>query len=126
MIAVDVNLRIVEHWRRTDDRRDRAGIVEAGVRQSAEFTDHRKVIVEAVAGPRLTLGKPWGEAVIVAMGVLSFLLTPEYLRRANGFSWAPILEVAVLFVGIFICMVPALELLRKHGLGPIFDPRFVS
>jgi Na+/H+ antiporter NhaD/arsenite permease-like protein len=37
------------------------------------------------------------------------------LRKSNEFSWDAILEVAVLFVGIFITMVPALALLESDG-----------
>src|SRR5262249_41640492 len=41
--------------------------------------------------------------------------TPAKLRELNGFTWDPILEVAVLFAGIFVTMVPALELVETHG-----------
>ena len=34
------------------------------------------------------------------------------VRAANGFTWAPILEVAKLFIAIFICMIPALKILQ--------------
>ena len=34
------------------------------------------------------------------------------LRAANGFTWGPILEVGKLFIGIFICMIPALKILQ--------------
>ena len=65
------------------------------------------------------LPSPWsdvgGGAVMVLMGVLSLLLTPAGLRLANSFTWAPIAEVAILFAGIFVTMVPALELLGRHG-----------
>jgi Na+/H+ antiporter NhaD/arsenite permease-like protein len=65
------------------------------------------------------LPDPWGELsgaiVMVVMAGLSLQLTGRGLREANHFSWGPILEVAILFAGIFITMVPALELLGKHG-----------
>ena len=50
----------------------------------------------------------------VAAG-LSLLVSPKYLHAENRFAWGPIVEVAVLFVGIFVTMVPALALLRDHG-----------
>jgi Na+/H+ antiporter NhaD/arsenite permease-like protein len=56
-----------------------------------------------------------GGALMVAMGALSWWLTPRRLREANGFTWEPIAEVAILFAGIFVTMVPALELLSAHG-----------
>src|SRR5438128_7259231 len=52
---------------------------------------------------------------MLAMALLSLWRTPRRLREANGFSWGPILEVAILFLGIFITMVPALEILGAHG-----------
>ena len=46
---------------------------------------------------------------------LSLLLGSREVRRKNGFAYGAILEVAALFVGIFICMQPALALLNTHG-----------
>jgi Na+/H+ antiporter NhaD/arsenite permease-like protein len=65
--------------------------------------------------PDLNVRWPWPEAVIGLMALLSLLLTPKTMRQANAFAWGPILEVAILFAGIFVTMVPALELLRAHG-----------
>jgi Na+/H+ antiporter NhaD/arsenite permease-like protein len=56
-----------------------------------------------------------GAAIMVAMGLLSLWLTPGLLRKANGFTWEPLSEVAILFAGIFVTMVPALALLSRHG-----------
>jgi len=65
------------------------------------------------------LGRPFSfpgsELVLAGIAVLSLLLTPRPLRSANAFRWDPILEVAVLFAGIFVTMVPALALLQIHG-----------
>ena len=69
---------------------------------------------EMVAGA-YALQKPWPEAIMVAMGLLSWFLTPAAARQANDFRWHPILEVAVLFLGIFTTMTPALVLLQVHG-----------
>ena len=49
------------------------------------------------------------------MAVLSWLWTPRALRKENGFSWTPIVEVAVVFAGIFATMVPALQILNARG-----------
>ncbi len=58
---------------------------------------------------------PWREAVIVALVGLSWWSTPRGVRRANGFTTYPIVEVAAIFLGIFLTMIPALELLRARG-----------
>ncbi len=55
------------------------------------------------------------EALQIVLALLSLLLTPRTTRVANQFAWGPIVEVAVLFVGIFVAMLPALFLLREHG-----------
>jgi Na+/H+ antiporter NhaD/arsenite permease-like protein len=61
------------------------------------------------------LHAPWREIAIVALAALSLRLTPRDIRRANAFTAYPIVEVAVLFFGIFLTMIPALELLRLRG-----------
>jgi len=68
-------------------------------------------VVAAVA----FLRAPVREAVMIALAALSLWRTPEAIRRANGFTSYPIAEVAVLFFGIFLTMIPALELLRGRG-----------
>jgi Na+/H+ antiporter NhaD/arsenite permease-like protein len=62
-----------------------------------------------------TGGEDLGTILMIAMGLLSLLLTPSELRIANGFTWGPMVEVGILFAGIFVTMVPALELLGTHG-----------
>jgi Na+/H+ antiporter NhaD/arsenite permease-like protein len=61
------------------------------------------------------LREPAREVVIVALALLSLWRTPAAIRRANGFTASPMIEVAVLFFGIFLTMMPALELLRLRG-----------
>jgi Na+/H+ antiporter NhaD/arsenite permease-like protein len=61
------------------------------------------------------LHEPWREAVIIVSAALSLWRTPQGIRRANGFTAGPMVEVAVLFLGIFLTMIPALELLRLRG-----------
>ncbi len=61
---------------------------------------------------------PWlylREAVQLALVALSLLLGSSHDRVANGFSYGAIIEVACLFLGIFICMQPALEILKVRG-----------
>ena len=57
------------------------------------------------------------EAFILLMAYLSLQFTPKLLRTSNNFTWHPIEEVAYLFLGIFVTMVPALlylEVNAKH------------
>ncbi len=54
---------------------------------------------------------------IVCMGLLSLKFTRKETREGNEFSWFPILEVAYLFAGIFMTIIPALAILQagEHG-----------
>jgi Na+/H+ antiporter NhaD/arsenite permease-like protein len=52
------------------------------------------------------------DAVLLAMLAASWRATPAAVRAANEFSWAPIKEVAILFAGIFVTIIPALAMLR--------------
>jgi Na+/H+ antiporter NhaD/arsenite permease-like protein len=58
---------------------------------------------------------PWREIAMMVLAVVSMIRTQKELRAANHFSFQPILEVAAVFAGIFITMVPALDLLRARG-----------
>ena len=55
------------------------------------------------------------EAAIVLAAYLSLLFTPRLLRVSNNFTWHPIQEVAYLFLGIFITMVPCLIYLELNA-----------
>jgi Na+/H+ antiporter NhaD/arsenite permease-like protein len=91
-------------------RRDRARVEPLRVRGAANVVGLVGIVL-AVA----LLHAPFREAVIVLLAALSLRLTPREIRRANRFTAAPMVEVAVLFFGIFLTMIPALELLHVHG-----------
>lgn len=55
------------------------------------------------------------EAAILLMAYLSIILTPRLTRVSNSFTWEPIKEVAYLFLGIFITMVPCLIYLEQNA-----------
>jgi len=55
------------------------------------------------------------EAVQFGLVLLSLVLGSSKVRRDNDFNYGPILEVAVLFLGIFLCMQPPLEILHVRG-----------
>ena len=61
------------------------------------------------------LHAPWREALILVLAGLSLWQTPRAVHRENAFSAGPMIEVAVLFFGIFLTMIPALDLLRARG-----------
>lgn len=57
------------------------------------------------------------DLTFLACAVVSMLVTPKAVREKNQFSWDPILEVAKLFAGIFVCMVPVLAMLKAGHEG---------
>ena len=57
------------------------------------------------------------DGFLIAMGIGSLIATPRELREENQFSWFPIIEVAYLFIGIFITMIPCLLLLKAGPNG---------
>lgn len=61
---------------------------------------------------------PWlylRECVLLALVAASLALGKPSVREANRFNYGAIIEVAALFVGIFICMQPALQILDVKG-----------
>jgi len=68
-------------------------------------------VVAAVA----LLHAPVREIAILGLAAISLWQTPRQIRRANQFTAYPMVEVAALFFGIFLTMIPALELLHLRG-----------
>ena len=55
--------------------------------------------------------------LLLAITVVSIIITKREIRISNGFNWEPILEVAKLFSTIFITMVPAIAMLKSGPDG---------
>jgi Na+/H+ antiporter NhaD/arsenite permease-like protein len=70
---------------------------------------------EVLMGTGLVVFPFLRELLMLALAGLSLLLTPRQIRADNQFNYHAILEVAVLFIGIFICMQAPLEILRASG-----------
>jgi Na+/H+ antiporter NhaD/arsenite permease-like protein len=54
-------------------------------------------------------------AGMALFAALSWITTPREVRDGNRFSWAPMVEVAAIFLGVFITMIPALSYLEQRG-----------
>jgi Na+/H+ antiporter NhaD/arsenite permease-like protein len=59
------------------------------------------------------------DGLLIVMGILSMATTSITVREDNQFTWAPILEVAYLFIGIFITMIPCLLILKAGDKGAL-------
>src|SRR5262249_51241493 len=64
-----------------------------------------------ILGTAIELQNVLRDAFLIIVVALSLWLTPAEYRAANGFTWEPMREVAKLFVGIFITIVPVLAML---------------
>jgi Na+/H+ antiporter NhaD/arsenite permease-like protein len=62
------------------------------------------------------------ELALLSLGALSWIVTPNSIRAENRFHWRPILEVAAVFFGIFVTMIPPVLLLEAHGPQAVHDP----
>jgi Na+/H+ antiporter NhaD/arsenite permease-like protein/Tfp pilus assembly protein PilF len=71
-----------------------------------------------VLGTRIELQNLIRELVMILVGLASLRWTNASLRAANGFEWEPIREVAYLFAGIFICIIPVMAMLQAGMNGP--------
>jgi Na+/H+ antiporter NhaD/arsenite permease-like protein len=75
-------------------------------------------VIVGVVG--LGVPTPWREIVLWCVAGMSLLYSQKtpigrIARENNRFAFGPIVEVGVLFAGIFITMIPALKLLELHG-----------
>jgi hypothetical protein len=73
------------------------------------------LIIAAIVGAASYFPIVLREAIMLIAAALSYFATKKESHEANGFSFAPIIEVAVLFIGIFVTIQPALEYLRVVG-----------
>jgi Na+/H+ antiporter NhaD/arsenite permease-like protein len=64
------------------------------------------------------------DLLLLLIAGASWWMTPRVTRTANEFSWFPIVEVAKLFAGIFVTIIPAIAILRAGSAGalaPVVD-----
>jgi Na+/H+ antiporter NhaD/arsenite permease-like protein len=72
-----------------------------------------------VYGTPLELQNVARDASLLLIAALSLWLTPDEHREANGFSFEPIREVAILFAAIFVCIIPVMAMLDAGASGPL-------
>ncbi len=125
-------LRLLPHWlvvnglllavyylwdRRAHAREPGVAVVrDRAVLQPIRVSGKRNVVlllavIASVAG----LPSPYREVVMLAVSAVSLGATPREVHEANRFTFHAIAEVAALFAGIFLTMLPALEILHARG-----------
>lgn len=70
-----------------------------------------------IFGINLKLQNIFRDLLLLVIAGVSMRVTSSMIRNENGFTWFPILEIAKLFAGIFITIIPAIAILRvgEHG-----------
>ena len=59
------------------------------------------------------------DGLLILMAIFSLIFTKRRVREDNEFTWFPIKEVAILFIGIFLTMIPCLKMLQAGLEGPL-------
>lgn len=92
-----------------------AGVVGA-VLASGAFESGATITILGTEVPALGLAR---DAALLVIAYLSWRYTPQSAREGNGFTWGPIIEVAKLFAGIFVTIIPAIAILRAGTDGAL-------
>ena len=59
------------------------------------------------------------DLLLLVLTYASWILTPKKIREANEYTWFPIVEVAKLFAGIFVTIIPAIAILKAGTKGAL-------
>ncbi len=73
------------------------------------------VFIDPMLKPTAAAGYPVGATFQIIVALVTYRISSEENRAANGFTFEPIKEVGLLFAGIFATMAPALAYLATHG-----------
>ena len=77
---------------------------------------HNVIFLGMILGSVFVNNPPFlREAIMVLAAALSYFTTPKSIHESNDFNFLPIKEVAILFAGIFVTMIPALEWLEHNA-----------
>ena len=78
-----------------------------------------KVPILDILHVKLLKGNLMRDLILIGLALLSLMFTKNEFRKMNGFTWHPILEVAKLFIGIFITIIPAILILSQGKDGAL-------
>ncbi|MGC9163788.1 MAG: sodium:proton antiporter [Thiomonas sp.] len=76
-------------------------------------------VTVTLLGQQLELQNLTRDAALVVIALLSLATTPWQARHENQFTWAPMIEVAKLFAGIFLTIIPVIAILRAGPDGAL-------
>lgn len=90
-----------------------------GIIAAVLFSGNVKMGSIDVWGIHQTIENLIRDVLLILLGITSLFFTKREIHKNNEFSWAPILEVAYLFAGIFITIIPALDILKAGEKGAL-------
>ncbi len=138
-VALLVIFNVWDQWALNREERERRGSQLERVMVHEPLRVRGAASMAALGGVLLTIiaagkaaadGRPWGggkqEAIILAFALTAYGATSSEHRERNAFTFAPIVEVAVLFAAIFVTMAPVLEILNgwSQGARTVLGMRF--
>ena len=103
---------VESHGEVIEDLQPRRGLHIQG---ALNFAYLQGVVGAAMSSSYFGWPKGVQELMMIALALLSWFTTPRRLHEANLFDFEPIAEVAALFLGIFVTMIPAVEILNQRA-----------
>ena len=77
------------------------------------------ISLEVYHGVHLELQNIARDLLLLGLAYVSWTYTPQQIRKDNEYTWFPIIEVAKLFAGIFITIIPAIAILKAGTNGAL-------
>ncbi len=74
---------------------------------------------EVYSGVYLELQNLTRDILLLFLTYISWTYTPQQIRKDNEYTWFPIIEVAKLFAGIFVTIIPAIAILKAGTNGAL-------
>lgn len=72
-----------------------------------------------ILGLSVNLAALTRDVLLFSMAIASWKLTAPAIHEANRFTWEPLSEVAIVFLGIFVTVIPVLDMLKAGESGPL-------
>ncbi|MEZ4647207.1 MAG: sodium:proton antiporter [Candidatus Eisenbacteria bacterium] len=117
LVMIGLLLAVFFAWDTVQVKKETAAAMKADVERinPLELRGKRNLLLVLGIIGSVFIPMPWRALAMFAIAVISYKMTPRHLHLANRFTFFPINEVAILFAGIFITVVPALVLLEANG-----------
>lgn len=119
LMAVGILLTIFYLWERYSYSKESMADISRDIAEVTPISVTGKINLIFLLGVVLAVffqtPPPYREGMFVLMTLLSVFFTGKDVHKGNGFTYYPIIEVAVLFAAIFVTMTPLLQLLQAKG-----------